>query len=236
MKSSIKKPLLLVALGIFTFLYVSPLQAQVVRDHLTKSTDDKVRDHRTKNTAVTIKDVKDGTSNTLLLGEAGTFIGTRTSIIEKYPSFKLTGKVNRIMITDKLHDGDNLIYKMESGNALHATVKEGKIIKYTWKDSNGKKFSGGDGDDVEDVADISLEDLLNVEITTAGKDANDSDDESAQLTSNRTCYNCKEICVEDAFGRHPDGGDPCWIECEPVDCSGKHTHELPGPVVGKTKQ
>jgi len=253
MKSSIKRTLLWVALGIFTFLYVSPLQAQVVRDHRTKKTDNKVRDHRTKKTDDKVRDHRTETNTTVrdhrenktastvpFFEEEGAFFGTRTQVLEKYPSLKLTGEVNRIMITDKLHDGDNLVYKMESGNALYAIVKKGKIIKYTWKDSQGNQIIGGDDDeDVEDVHDISLEDLLNVEITTAGsrRDSDDGDDEDvSQLTPNSTCYNCKEICIEDAFGRHPDGGDPCWIECEEVDCSDKHTHKLPGPVVGKTKQ
>ncbi len=223
------------ALGIFTFLFIAPLQAQVVRDHRTKKTDDKVRDHRTKKTDDKVRDHRTETNTTVrdhrenkpaltvpFFEEEGAFFGTRTQILEKYPSLKFTGKVNRIMITDKLHDGDNSIYKMESGNTLHAIVKKGKIIEYTWKNSHGNQISGGDGDDVEDVEDVmdmSLEDLLNVEITTAGRDSDDGDDEIvAQLTPNSTCFDCTEFYFE----KVPDDGSPYWVECIVVDCSEDH--------------
>ena len=219
MKSKIKRTLLWVTLGIFTFIYVSPLQAQVVRDHRTKKTDDKVRDHRTKNTSkATLDAFGDGSVHFVYFEEAGTFVGTRTQILEKYPSFKFTGNINRIMITDKLHDGDNLVYKMESGNALYAIVKKGKIIKYTLKDSKGNQISGGSGND-------DLE----------GGSGND-DSIVAIDDDPTTCYQCTEICHDDGLGKHPDGGPPCWTTCVQVDCSEEHTHKLPGPVVGKTKK
>jgi len=231
MNSSIKRTLLWVALGIFTFLYVSPLQAQVVRDHRTKKTDDKVRDHRTetntkvrdhrtKNTAIT-----DGTSNILLLGENNTFVGTRTAILEKYPSFEFTGKVNRIMITDKLQDGDNSIYEMKSGNTLHAIVKKGKIIKYSWKDSQGNQISGGPRGD--DLSGGRGDDILN------GDHGNDdlSGDSFVASDAGPTCYLCTKTCHYPADG----GGEYCFFECYPVDCSEPHNAELPGQVVKPPK-
>ena len=75
MKSNLKRTLLWVALGIFTFLFIVPLQAQVVRDHRTKKTDDKVRDHRENKAASTVS----------FFEEEGAFFGTRTKILEKYP-------------------------------------------------------------------------------------------------------------------------------------------------------
>jgi len=56
MESNLKRTLLWLTLGIFTFLFIVPLQAQVVRDHRTKKTDDKVRDHRTKKTDDKVRD------------------------------------------------------------------------------------------------------------------------------------------------------------------------------------
>jgi hypothetical protein len=221
MKSSLKKLFLWVALGIFTFLYVSPLQAQDVRDHRTKNTETKVRDHRTKKTDDKVRDHRENkaASTVSFFEEEGAFFGTRTQILEKYPSFKTTGKVNTIMITEKLHDGDNLIYKMESGNALHAIVKKGKIIKYTWKDSRGNQISGGSGDDV----------------IRGGA----GDDQIVEKAQSPTCYKCTKVCHDPDkgdLGTHPDGGPNCWTTCVVVDCSDEHTHTLPGPVVGKTKK
>ena len=116
--------------AIFTFLFIIPLQAQEKRDHRTKKKNT-ISDQRAANKVMEI-------SQTLNFDEADALFGKRSEIKKKYPTFKFTGKVDRVMITQKLHEGDISIYKMDSGNTLHTTIKKDKIVELILKDSNGK--------------------------------------------------------------------------------------------------
>ncbi|MRX65544.1 hypothetical protein [Maribacter luteus] len=70
-------------------------------------------------------------TQTLFFDEADAIFGKRTEVEKAYPKFKITGKLKTINISKKLNEGDNLIYKLKSGHTLNATVKKGRIIKFS---------------------------------------------------------------------------------------------------------
>ncbi|MBJ2176324.1 hypothetical protein JBL43_18880 [Aureibaculum sp. A20] len=100
-----KTNLICIATAIFASTYLLSLQAQVVRDHRTKS-------------------------QIVYFDEADAIFGKRTEIKNAHPTFKVTGKINTITITQNLNDGDNSIHKTKSGNSLYVTIKKGEIIKF----------------------------------------------------------------------------------------------------------
>ena len=118
----LKNIFLFLLTAIFTFLLIIPLQAQEKRDHRTKKNNN-VRDHRVANKASVI-------NQTLNFDEADAIFGRRSEVKNIYPTFKITGKVDRVMITQKLSDGENSIFKTKSGNTLQATAKKGKIVGF----------------------------------------------------------------------------------------------------------
>ena len=108
--------------AIFTFLLIIPLKAQEKRDHRTYKKNN-VRDQRAANKAI----VK---SQILYFDEADALFGKRSEVKKIYPTFKITGKVNRVIITQKLSDGENSVFKTKSGNTLQATAKKGEIVGF----------------------------------------------------------------------------------------------------------
>ncbi|MCF8370289.1 MAG: hypothetical protein K9H64_01620 [Bacteroidales bacterium] len=221
MNSILKRSLLYLALSTFVFVIVIPLQAQSkTRDHRTKTTtrdhSTTTRDHRTK---YKIRDHRnmgatpDNTSPTsdkkdqfLSFDEADALFGKRTTVVGKYPSFKYTGKMDTIMLTPKLQEGDNLIYKMQTGNTLHVWVSKGRIVELKLNDASQKEIR----------ADLFQNEVVNVEKRPA-----------------QVCLNCREICVDeiDEAGSFT-GGRFCWSQCIKVECSSDHNAVL-APVVVK---
>ena len=111
LKFKLKRNLTCLAIGILASVFSAPIQSQIVRDHRT-------------NKKAFVK------SQIFHFDEADAIFGKRTEIKKAYPTFKYTGKVNTINITQELKEGDNSIYKMKSGHTLYATVKKGKIIGF----------------------------------------------------------------------------------------------------------
>lgn len=224
LKSILKRSLLYLALSIFVAVYVVPAQAQTTtRDHRTKTT---TRDHRTKTNVRDHRNEKSEkdkrrnttveTSNTVepkpankdqmrSFDEADALFGKRTILVGKYPSFKYTGKMDTVVITQKLHEGDNSIYKMETGNTLHALVSKGRIVELKLKDASQKEI------------------LANIFQNEVASDQN---------IPAKVCLNCREICVDeiDEAGSFT-GGRFCWSQCTKVDCKNDHNAILAPDVV-----
>lgn len=121
-KTSLTNVLNHAVLCICTCLCMAPLQAQVKRDHRTKEKNT-ISEHKFTNNA-TVK------SQILYFDEADALFGKRSEVKKKYPTFKFTGKVDRVILPQKLYDGENSIFKTKSGNTLQATVKKGKLTGF----------------------------------------------------------------------------------------------------------
>ena len=105
-------------------------------DNSTDKKNRKVRDHRTSNKSI-------DKNQTLNFDEADAIFGTRTELQRKYPELRFTGKIDQIMITKKLSDGENSIHKTESGNTIYATVKKGKITRLSLRNPKIKDIKDG---------------------------------------------------------------------------------------------
>jgi len=212
--------------GIIAMLFIIPIQAQVKRDHRTNKKEVKVRDHRVSKKAV----VDNQTNN---FDEGDVIFGTRTELQKKYPKLKLTGKDNQIIINKKLPDGENLIHKTELGTRIYANVKSGKIIELTSRNTKMKNVKGGTSNTLSDGS-VRFFSNKNTAYSKGISTRNSNDGKIKDSTSNtlrdfddRTCFYCRTFCFTDPLGNPI----PCWTECETVDCSKDHTHEIPGTIV-----
>ncbi len=91
-------------------VYLSPILAQDTRDHRPNK--------------------KAFASQVFYFDEADAIFGKRTEVKKAYPTFKYTGKVPTIRVTQALKDGVNSIYGLKSGHTLYAIVQKGKIIRF----------------------------------------------------------------------------------------------------------
>lgn len=131
-----KVTFLYLVISSFIFLSIVPLKAQTKRNLRTDKKNIKVRDHRVSSKTM-------DKSQTINFDEADALFGKRTELQRKYPGLKFTGKINRIMITKKLTDGENSIHKTESGNTVYAMVKKGKVTRLSLRNSKIKDVKDG---------------------------------------------------------------------------------------------
>ncbi len=213
MKIRIKNFALLVCVTVISMVQVNELVAQrstvtTVRNHRSTARTvanqpasrqgPAVRDHRASSAKTSGYNTGLSNNQVIFFDEADALFGKRTAVSDRSTSVKFTGNVKTIQISKKLVPGDNLVYKMPSGNALHVYVKNGAIQKWNLRESN-RKITYPTGQ-------------------TSGF--------SARKT--QQCLYCRIVCgppIYDDLGHHT-GNQDCQSVCSPVKCSDKRKNAV----------
>lgn len=201
-----------VLLGFLICVYIMPIHAQnEVRDHRTKKPTSEASKMKVSlfHSAEVMAPVDDKNNQVLYFDEADALFGKRTALIVKPASFEYTGERDTIRIKQKLHEGDNSVYKMKSGNTLHANVKNGRVVELIMKDPNRKEIHP--------------------------QNLHDNIVNTYQQKPVTECLSCKEICVPNSIDEEgqPTGGPVCWTQCEKVKCGDHNAILIPEKVKGE---
>ncbi|MCF8368294.1 MAG: hypothetical protein K9G76_04570 [Bacteroidales bacterium] len=179
------------------FMRIIPVNAQTtIHDHRNKAPESMKMKKSFNNHVVQISPRASVQNQMMSFDEADALFGKRTRVAHRPASFRYIAKMDTILITQKLQEGDNSIYKTEAGNTLYAVIKNGQVTKLTMKDSDMNDIRAGSSQE-------------NMVIASQQKPVE--------------CLSCKEICVEEIDeGGFATGGMFCWTQCTKVDCAGEH--------------